>query len=148
MSLDILTDTWFDFLYLAGGDIGDGISTVIMTKKDGIKRERYPPLRRQMQSEGIVKAVSKHIGYNLVTKPLVVGTLYFFDYLLGIQENTINSHHLYCYIFGSMKYLGFLSNIARTYGFKKTADILGLPADIIMDTYETVESIKSSNPQN
>lgn len=116
-----------DFLYLACSEIADASTTCLFAKKFGADRELHNETREGIKREGTLRYLTKNGLKWIGEGVLIAGTLYGADYLLGIQDNWINLHHVPCYGIGTLKYLASLNNAGRAYGLENFADAVSVP---------------------
>jgi hypothetical protein len=88
----------------------DVLSTMPFCLKHGIECETNISARTYMEKFGVKKGLKKH---ELMNQARVLGLtfgFYFLDNALGIQNQEMNFHKAFPYIFGSFRYLAALSN--------------------------------------
>ncbi len=128
MALERLLSTVIDYAFFAGGEICDKLSTYsFVTREGGPHNEGNILLRYSISKEGTKKAMLKSAKNSLIGGLVYLGVTYSIDFLLGIEDNTLNLHHLFCYGAGAGKYWAALTNKMGDYGLRKTAHILQTP---------------------
>ena len=124
---NLLSGLALDEGFIAGSTIADAVSTYIFVNRDGINAEGNRAAREGMKNEGVSKWLCKASIKQIAGQTTIALGAYGLDYLLGIQDNTINLHHLYCYIRGAGGYSAALLNLVSTFNFLETFWVVGLP---------------------
>lgn len=108
----ILSDIGVDTIFVVGALVADDVSTYIAAHRAGIDAESAIPAKEAMYRGSIKKGLLKTTGKQIFAFGCIIGATYGIDSLIGIEDNYINLHHLFCYFKGSLHYLAAIGNFA------------------------------------
>jgi len=141
MTLDLLTNTLYDWMYFNGCQLIDALSTVHFVHRYGIDSEDNVEVRNEMRKDGVGKALFKSNIAAGIGSAMAIAALYGIDSLIGIEHNAINIHHVVSYGLGSLKLLQGFANIASTHNQYMLANILEYPYTV----YYQLSGLKRRN---
>ena len=123
----MLESILLDIGFSSGSCAADNLTAYFMIKKHGIEIESSRSIRKGIANESARKYLIKdaiRTAFNMAKYGVV---LYLLDSFVGREDLLLNSHHVYLYTYGGLKYCASLGNVFRTLNMKRTAKIVTIP---------------------
>ena len=123
----MLESILWDIGFSSSSCVADNLTAYFMIKKHGIEVESSKSAREGVANESAGRYLTKdtiRTSFNMIKYGAV---FYLLDSFVGREDLLLNSHHVYLYTYGGLKYCASLGNVFRTLNMKRTSKIVTIP---------------------
>ena len=106
--------------------VTDSIATYFNVRKNGPQVEDIAFRRKGVEENGPEYLLKRDLINIILDSAVAIGTAYFIDRIIGMEDSSLNLHKGFCYIVGAFKHLQAIGHIAYLYDNKYTNCIFKL----------------------